>query len=140
MDVRGMTPATGTPIAGHAPLRMEITLTRSRASAGIARTFVKHKLTAWGLKDLISDAQVIVTELFANGLKHTNTPLFICGLSYNGGRPVLEMWDESFEMPRELIPDYLAETGRGIHIINSLSVQWGVRRAVSGKCVWAVLI
>lgn len=120
--------------------RLEITLTRSEASGSIARMFVNHRLRLWGMGGLADDAVNIVGELYANAVTHTKDDQFFCVLDYNGSRPRLEMWDSSDEVPVVKEPDFEAEIGRGMYLINELSAQWGVRKAAAGKCVWVILV
>ncbi|QFG21682.1 ATP-binding protein [Actinomadura sp. WMMB 499] len=46
--------------------------------------------------------------------------------------------DASRAAPRRKEPDYIAETGRGLHLVDSFSVRWGWRTLAQGKVVWAL--
>jgi hypothetical protein len=47
--------------------------------------------------------------------------------------------DPSQRMPVPKEPDYLAESGRGLHVISALSELWGCTTPTEhGKVVWAV--
>ncbi|MEV5824348.1 ATP-binding protein [Spirillospora sp. NPDC052242] len=46
--------------------------------------------------------------------------------------------DASRSAPRRKEPDYIAETGRGLHLVESFSVRWGWRTLARGKVVWAL--
>ncbi|MDL4772619.1 MULTISPECIES: ATP-binding protein [Thermomonosporaceae] len=46
--------------------------------------------------------------------------------------------DASPAAPRRKEPDYIAETGRGLHLVESFSVRWGWRGLAHGKVVWAL--
>jgi hypothetical protein len=47
--------------------------------------------------------------------------------------------DPSPRPPEPKHPDYLAETGRGLHVISALSDRWGwTVPAETGKVVWAL--
>ncbi|MEU8797233.1 ATP-binding protein [Spirillospora sp. NPDC048819] len=46
--------------------------------------------------------------------------------------------DASPAAPRRKEPDYIAETGRGLHLVESFSVRWGWRAIPQGKIVWAL--
>ena len=46
--------------------------------------------------------------------------------------------DASRSAPRRKEPDYIAETGRGLHLVESFSVRWGWRTLAHGKVVWAL--
>ncbi|WP_245974165.1 ATP-binding protein [Thermomonospora umbrina] len=51
----------------------------------------------------------------------------LCGI-LDGGR----------EAPRRKEPDYIAETGRGLHLVDSFTDRWGWRGLPMGKIVWAL--
>jgi hypothetical protein len=54
-------------------------------------------------------------------------PWMLCGIM-----------DASPETPRRKEPDYIAETGRGLHLVESFSKRWGWRALPVGKVVWAL--
>jgi hypothetical protein len=55
------------------------------------------------------------------------TPWLLAGI-LDGGR----------EAPRRKEPDYIAETGRGLHLVDSFTHCWGWRGLAGGKVVWAL--
>jgi anti-sigma regulatory factor (Ser/Thr protein kinase) len=128
--------------------RLEITLIPVPQAAEIARVFVRHQLISLGYADLIDDACVIVSEMVANavvavlatGDRATRESIRL-RLGPNDGHPLVEVWDSSPEMPvmREL--DHLAESGRGLHIIQSLAARfgWCPDEERGGKTIWALL-
>lgn len=127
---------------------LEVTLVPVPQSAEMARVFVRHHLLGLGYADLVEDACLIVSEMVTNAAVVTATgdPMrqgSIClRLDPNDGRPLVEVWDSSPEMPVMKEPDHLAVTGRGLHIIQSLSARFGWRpdEERGGKTVWALLI
>ncbi|XVQ10292.1 ATP-binding protein [Spirillospora sp. CA-255316] len=46
--------------------------------------------------------------------------------------------DASPAAPRRKEPDYIAETGRGLHLVESFSIRWGWCGLPQGKVVWAL--
>ncbi|MFB4319027.1 ATP-binding protein [Actinomadura sp. 21ATH] len=54
-------------------------------------------------------------------------PWLLCGIM-----------DASPEAPRRKEPDYIAETGRGLHLVESFSIRWGWCGLPQGKVVWAL--
>ena len=47
--------------------------------------------------------------------------------------------DPSPRLPEPKEPDYLAESGRGLHVISALSDRWGCTAPTeAGKVVWAL--
>lgn len=102
-------------------------------------------LHEWNLpRDLIGDAQMLVSELMTNAratsLRVEDHPPITLRLLADQKRLVIEAWDQS---PHDLEPFAAgddAENGRGLMIVEALSTRWGSRRTgYNRKCVWAEL-
>ena len=53
---------------------------------------------------------------------------------------VIEVWDTSPRPPRLMEPIDLLEHGRGLQLVDALSIRWGYYHApISGKVVWCQL-
>lgn len=127
------------------PLITIRTLPPDSGSPRAARSVTKVTLTEWSLGRLYEDAAIIVSELATNAIRH--------GLALtSGGRVqliliryqdhlvcmVTDPAGEQPPLPQE--PDYVAETGRGLHIIDAMSRAWGwTPLPRDGKAVWAAL-
>jgi anti-sigma regulatory factor (Ser/Thr protein kinase) len=111
-------------------------------SPGIARNVTKDTLREWRLSHFYEDAAVVVSELVTNAIRY--------GLSrsaHEALRLVLVRYQRQFicmvtdptaDAPRMQEPDYVAETGRGLHIIEAISRTWGWTPLLGGgKAVWA---
>nr|WP_037559342.1 ATP-binding protein [Spirillospora albida] len=59
-------------------------------------------------------------------------------LTHRGPWVLCGIMDSSTAAPRRKEPDYIAETGRGLHLVDSFSVRWGWRPLHAGKVVWAL--
>jgi anti-sigma regulatory factor (Ser/Thr protein kinase) len=137
----------GTVITTRGKTRLEITLVPVPQAAEIARVFVRHQLICLGCVKLIDDACQIVSEMVSNAVAATATGdrktqgSIRLYLGPNHGRPLLEVWDSSPEMPVMKKPDFLAESGRGLHIVQSLAAKFGWLKDEErgGKIVWAIL-
>ncbi|MCO6005867.1 ATP-binding protein [Actinoallomurus purpureus] len=130
----------GTPwCLQYVQYRYEWHLPPVKAAAGTARDFVESRLRIWGRADQVEDAAVIIGELFNNALLHAKSKEFVAAIDWNGGRIRLEMWDDCPDRPLIIPIDFEKESGRGMHIIASLSEMWGSRLTASGKCVWAII-
>ncbi|WP_018655966.1 ATP-binding protein [Actinomadura flavalba] len=125
-----------------------------------ARHFTLARLSAWDACGLADDVGLVVSELVTNALRHSGghvrgvrhwsvredyadplgsapmtiqlrllhrLPWLLCGIV-----------DASAEAPRRKEPDYIAETGRGLHLVESFTTLWGWRGLPSGKVVWAL--
>jgi anti-sigma regulatory factor (Ser/Thr protein kinase) len=127
--------------------RLEVTLVPIPQSVSIARIFVRHQLICLGRTDLISDAATIASELVTNAINATASDdprtqgRIRMYLGPHDGRPLLEVWDSCPWMPAFREPDFVAESGRGLHIVRSLAAGLGWRRDEErgGKTVWALL-
>jgi anti-sigma regulatory factor (Ser/Thr protein kinase) len=109
----------------------------------------------WGVTDRGDDVAVVVSELLTNALRHAVPQARLADGSQRGearhrwpvrlglvqpGQFVLcAVADPSPWPPEPKDPDYLAESGRGLHVISALSDRWGwTVPAESGKVVWAL--
>jgi hypothetical protein len=126
------------------------TLSLEHVSVRRARDFTVATLRRWGLAALADDIIVVVSELLTNALRHTGQdggsepgrriggwPIRF-GLLSPGGCVLCAVADPSPAAPVMREPDYLAETGRGLHVIAALCADWGwTAPGQDGKVVWA---
>lgn len=128
-------------------------------SVGTARDFCLSTMRRWGVKDREDDVAVVVSELLTNALRHavpqagppngppdgpagstrrSRWPVRI-GLVQPGQFVLCAVADPSPRPPQPKEPDYLAESGRGLHVISALSDRWGSTVPTeAGKVVWAL--
>lgn len=106
-------------------------------SVTIARHLVRDQLLRWRLERLVEDAELGVTELVANAVKHARTDLRLqvvvddsATFSVTDGHPALR------SPVGRAYGDALAESGRGLQIIAAIADDWGIRALPSGKEVW----
>ncbi|MFI0452482.1 ATP-binding protein [Actinomadura sp. 6N118] len=119
-----------------------------------ARHFALSRLKAWNMAVISDDVGLVVSELVTNALRHSGhrgdtygrlsdpmrsaptairlrllheAPWLLCGIL-----------DASTCAPRRKEPDYIAETGRGLHLVDSFCTRWGWRGLPGGKVVWAL--
>ncbi|MBA9001847.1 ATP-binding protein [Thermomonospora cellulosilytica] len=90
----------------------------------------------------MDDALVIVSELVTNSVRYGATQITV-NVEWHRARGNVEIavWDDASGTPEKQEPDFVSETGRGLHIVNQLSIDWGHHPAADGigKIVWAVL-
>lgn len=111
-------------------------LSQELSSVTQARHFVRDVLRAWGLEPLIEDAQLGTTELVANAVRHAGTDLDLT--IRVDGVVTIAIQDGQPELRRPVVADagYLAENGRGLHIVAAIAHDWGITTAANGKVVW----
>jgi anti-sigma regulatory factor (Ser/Thr protein kinase) len=123
-------------------------------SVGIARDFCLSTMRRWGVQDRSDDVAVVVSELLTNALRHAvpqAQPQTRTGAAAPGRWPVrlglvqpghfvlCAVADPSPRLPEPKEPDYLAESGRGLHVISALSDRWGCTAPTkAGKVAWAL--
>jgi hypothetical protein len=69
-------------------------LSPSPDAAGRARSFTRNALTAWGLDDLVDDAELVVTELLANAVRHSGARMVYLRIEHTAGMLRVEVADD----------------------------------------------
>jgi anti-sigma regulatory factor (Ser/Thr protein kinase) len=111
-------------------------------------------LAEWGLESLGEVIELVVSELVTNAVQASaglvasryqgrwrpGLPPVRFWLRSDRERVLVQVWDGNDKMPlrQELGPD--AEHGRGLLLVESLSVEWGTFAPdrSGGKVVWAI--
>ncbi|MBB2914466.1 anti-sigma regulatory factor (Ser/Thr protein kinase) [Streptosporangium becharense] len=116
-------------------------------AARTAREFATRALTSWELESLIDDTGVVLAELVTNAVRHGTHSLLdprpapdVRVVLCRTERSVLcAVTDPSDQAPRLREPDYEAENGRGLQLVEGVSETWGwAPLETRGKAVWAV--
>ncbi|MEU5839383.1 ATP-binding protein [Streptomyces diacarni] len=101
------------------------------------RRTVRAYVHLWGLGPLADDASLCTHELLANVPRHTGSRKCTLALVQYPGRLRVTVSDTSSELPVARNPDWVAETGRGLFLLNQLTDTWGVDvNPDGGKDVW----
>ncbi|GAA4554989.1 ATP-binding protein [Planotetraspora kaengkrachanensis] len=118
------------PVPSPAPLSATCTLQGRVTSAAVARDFTATTLDQWGFPCLIDDAQLVVSELVTNALRHARADI-------SAGPPIqlrlvnhrfhvgCAVRDSSERIPAPATGGDLSETGRGLHLVEALTTTWG---------------
>lgn len=118
---------------------VRVTLTADGGSCARARQVVRDAAASWELsEDLTDDAQLVVTELVSNGIDH-GAGLITLTISRKDGGMLVEVYDESPKQPLVRPVDPTSARGRGMQLVQALSVRWGTMPDGRGKVVWAEL-
>lgn len=120
-----------------------------KTAPGLARGHVRATLTEWGLGEYAADTEGIASELVTNAV-NASAPVLARGrmlviricLITDGDGLTIECWDQAPGFPVLREPNALAETGRGLAIIDAVTDGcWGCQPAIAqdGKCVWGTI-
>lgn len=106
-------------------------------SIPVARTWVAGQLTSLGVSpDQVERAQLLVSELAANVVRHTTCDQFAVRLNVDDGVEVGVHDQDRIALPesrRE--PQLLDLGGRGLVVITAVADAWGVEPTATGKWV-----
>jgi anti-sigma regulatory factor (Ser/Thr protein kinase) len=105
-------------------------------SVATARGFVDDCLTRWGLREQADDVQLIVGELVTNAIQNSRRPVTLA-IARRLDRIVVQVQDASPESPEPESTDVLADSGRGLLLVDNLAADWGTTPTPDGKRVWA---
>jgi anti-sigma regulatory factor (Ser/Thr protein kinase) len=131
---------------GQWPRRASLELGASPETPARARSRVRDILQEWRLSQLTEDAELLISELLANGIQATQAagltqPVRIWLLA-DRARILLLSWDAAPSLPLLHTPAMDAEAGRGLLLVDAISARWGWYRSprkYGGKVVWALL-
>lgn len=118
---------------------VRVVLTPDPSATAIARQVVEDACRAWRLDHVQDAAQLVITELVSNVVRHAGTDMEI-SLTASPGALRLAVRDGNPIPPRPDVSEAsLAENGRGLVVIRALAIEWGATPSGGGKVVWAVL-
>lgn len=108
--------------------------------AGLRRV-VRLQLGLWGLPSLVHAAQICVTELTSNVIKHVGVGVSAClAVSMNGSHLRIEVSDpDGHRLPTLVRPAGLQEWGRGMALVDGVAARWGVIVRGVSKTTWCEL-
>jgi serine/threonine-protein kinase RsbW len=111
---------------------------------GLARCLVRAALDYCRLGDYADDAEAIASELVTNAIQHADLdPAENIGVSlmrvWSGEAIGIVVTDSSPVPPVRLKTAADSEHGRGLQVVEALSVQWGWHPEDGGKAVYAIL-
>ncbi|MEU0130551.1 ATP-binding protein [Streptomyces sp. NPDC006289] len=137
-------PATDTRTAASAGVFVQH-FSATRRGARLARLLAALQLVEWGharRTDSHDAITVVVAELTTNAVLHGRVPGrdFALLLRRDDDRGVIriEVSDTHPGRPAHVVPTSEADHGRGLVLVDALTVRWGVRDRVGpGKTVWA---
>lgn len=107
---------------------------------GKLRNAVRGALRRWGAAVVAEEAELAVTELATNIIKHVGQgTAATLVMEAKADRVRLELHDKSSLAPVMGSAGCDEECGRGLHLLSAMSLDWGALLTVSGKAVWCEL-
>ncbi|MGW7072149.1 ATP-binding protein [Streptomyces sp. NPDC054855] len=134
-----MAPARSTDQPGF-----NTTLVNAPQTAGEARRLVRVAFSAWDVEEHADIAQVVISELVTNAVRHTGSRCIRVIVEHPApDRVLVAVVDTSRDLPRMGAPSAEGLSGRGLLLVDALSQHWGSTRlgpdGRRGKKVWAQL-
>jgi anti-sigma regulatory factor (Ser/Thr protein kinase) len=121
-------------------LRRSMELPCELQSVTVARHFVRDSLLEWGMPQLADDAQLGVSELVANAVRHARTPVELTVELDAGVRFAVRDRHPELRRPSTGAQvDSFAENGRGLQLVAAISSDWGISARGDGKVIWFAL-
>ncbi|MFD4523164.1 ATP-binding protein [Streptomyces sp. NPDC058470] len=118
-------------------LRCVLPFEAEPAEVRLLRKAAAAQLDQWGMSVAADEAQLFVTELATNVIKHVGegaSATLI--LESRSGRLRVEVHDKSRAVPSLRVAGCDEECGRGLHLLTALAVDWGTVLTAVGKAVW----
>ncbi|MFI9630555.1 ATP-binding protein [Streptomyces sp. NPDC052042] len=123
-----------------------VVLPREPKTATEARSLVRVSLSAWGLDHATDPAELVISELVANAVRHARGPMVRVIVERPAHDQVyLGVVDRApNDLPQRQTPHAEAAQGRGLLMLDAFTTRWGYDRLGPtprfwGKRVWAVL-
>ncbi|MEU8748993.1 ATP-binding SpoIIE family protein phosphatase [Streptomyces chartreusis] len=102
---------------------------------GRARAVVREQLHDWGLARLTDHAELMVSELVTNAVRHSHGRPVELRL-VRGDTLLCEVEDDDHDLPTLLSAGPFDDAGRGLRVVSMLAREWGTSRTSAGKTVW----
>jgi DNA-binding NarL/FixJ family response regulator len=104
-------------------------------SPRIAREFVTETLERWRCTDATAIIDLLVSEIVANAVLHAATPARLA-VQLLPDRVRVAVTDQDVTQPKRRPTSPLVSSGRGLALVERLSLAWGIDRVPEGKRVW----
>ncbi|MDX3696680.1 SpoIIE family protein phosphatase [Streptomyces europaeiscabiei] len=99
------------------------------------RAAALRQMTDWGLDDAAFAAELMLSELVTNAIRHGTGPIRVRLL--HDRSLICEVSDTSSTAPHLRRAATTDEGGRGLFLVAQLSQSWGTRYTPEGKVIWA---
>ena len=85
--------------------------------------------------DVVDDAELLVSEVVTNAIRHGG-PLIKLSLLVDDHGLTIRVYDGARTMPVPRHPDVDVPSGRGLQIVEQVASAWGIVLEPTGKTVW----
>jgi anti-sigma regulatory factor (Ser/Thr protein kinase) len=108
------------------------------ASAGAARRFVRSACTGLVNDEVVETAVLLTSELVTNSVVHGRSAVTV---AVSAPDEVLRVavTDHDSQWPTLEPAEQVKERGRGMALVEAISIAWGVMPVGEGKTVWFTL-
>ncbi|MFH9067933.1 ATP-binding protein [Streptomyces alboflavus] len=118
-------------------LRCVLPFEAAPAELRLLRAAVRRTLGRWGAAAVADEAELAVTELAANVIKHVGEgTAATLVLEPKEDRIRVELHDKSHIVPAVARAGCDELCGRGLHLLTAMSLDWGTLLTATGKAVW----
>ncbi|MEY9961534.1 ATP-binding protein [Streptacidiphilus sp. MAP5-52] len=93
----------------------------------------------WLDEDATAAVELVVSELVTNAVVHADTDVLTLGLYVRGLRLTIDLHDGNHRLPVRRSADGGSEGGRGLELVEAMSLSNGWAETERGKHVWAEL-
>ncbi|MFL4945962.1 SpoIIE family protein phosphatase [Streptomyces sp. MMS24-I31] len=107
-------------------------------AVGEARALTSDRLAQWRLEEMAFSAELIVSELVTNAIRHARGPIAL-RLIRTQNRLICAVSDQSSTSPHLRRAGVVEEGGRGLFLVAQFALRWGTRYTGAGKIIWAEL-
>ncbi|MGI5198430.1 SpoIIE family protein phosphatase [Streptomyces sp. CA-288835] len=105
-----------------------------------ARKYATEQLGVWGLDEAAFAAELVVSELVTNAIRHGSPPVRLRLIHDDDDATLIcEVSDGSATAPHLRRAKTYDEGGRGLLLVAQLTERWGSRPTDDGKTIWAEL-
>ncbi|MEU1187820.1 ATP-binding protein [Streptomyces sp. NPDC005859] len=119
----------------------DLAFTAEPTEVAALRRIMRLHLGIWGLQEVVDEAQLCVSELVSNVIKHVGpgTPATLA-VSMSGVRLRIEIHDpDTRALPTLLDANVDSEGGRGMALVDAIAARWGVQLGLERKVTWCEL-
>lgn len=105
-------------------------------SAGAARRTVRAFCADHAIEDIADDAELLASEVMTNACRMATGPVTMFLVADDGAFLCIISDDSDDRLPAPSLSAPLAESGRGLFVLDQLAGAWGATTTTGGKNVW----